>query len=131
MIGKLFCGMLCLLAVLAMGLAMEQGSVGAGEKVTADPNQNLPRSDGKAAIALNAADGTPKQKPNIIFVLFDDMGYGQPKCYREGTEFKTPNLDRFATEGMRFTDAHSAASCLLYTSPSPRDGLLSRMPSSA
>ena len=49
-------------------------------------------------------------KPNIIFVLFDDMGYGQPKCYREGTEFKTPNLDRLATEGMRFTDAHSAAS---------------------
>jgi arylsulfatase A-like enzyme len=49
-------------------------------------------------------------KPNIIFVLFDDMGYGQPKCYREGTEFKTPNIDRLAREGMRFTDAHSAAS---------------------
>ena len=49
-------------------------------------------------------------RPSIIFVLFDDMGYGQPKCYREGTEFKTPNLDRLAREGMRFTDAHSAAS---------------------
>ena len=59
--------------------------------------------------ALRAAD-EPKQKPNIIFVLFDDMGYGQPKSYREGTEFKTPNIDRLATEGMRFTDAHSAAS---------------------
>ena len=58
--------------------------------------------------ALHAAD-TAGQKPNIIFVLFDDMGYGQPKCYREGTEFKTPNLDRLAKEGMRFTDAHSAA----------------------
>ncbi len=51
-----------------------------------------------------------EQKPNIIFVLFDDMGYGQPKCYREGTEFKTPNMDRLAKEGLRFTDAHSAAS---------------------
>ena len=50
------------------------------------------------------------EKPNLIFVLFDDMGYGQPKCYRESTEFKTPNLDRLAQEGMRFTDAHSAAS---------------------
>lgn len=50
------------------------------------------------------------EKPNIIFVLFDDMGYGQPKCYRDGTEFKTPNIDRLAKEGMRFTDAHSAAS---------------------
>ncbi len=51
-----------------------------------------------------------QQKPNIIFVLFDDMGYGQPKCFRDGTEFKTPNIDRLAKEGMRFTDAHSAAS---------------------
>lgn len=50
------------------------------------------------------------ENPNIIYVLFDDMGYGQPKCYREGTEFKTPNIDRLAKEGMRFTDAHSAAS---------------------
>ncbi len=56
--------------------------------------------------AVHAAN----DKPNIIFVLFDDMGYGQPKCYREGTEFKTPSLDRIAAEGMRFTDAHSAAS---------------------
>ncbi|MEI7946764.1 MAG: arylsulfatase [bacterium] len=59
-------------------------------------------------VALHAADEA-KSKPNIIFVLFDDMGYGQPKCYREGTEFKTPNMDRLAKEGMRFTDAHSAA----------------------
>ena len=53
---------------------------------------------------------TPGSRPNIIFVLFDDLGYGQPKCYREGTEFSTPNIDRLAKEGMRFTDAHSAAS---------------------
>ena len=48
--------------------------------------------------------------PNIVFVLFDDMGYGEPKCYREDTKLKTPNIDRLAAEGMRFTDAHSAAS---------------------
>ncbi len=60
-------------------------------------------------VSLHAADEA-KAKPNIIFVLFDDMGYGQPGCYRSGTEFKTPNLDRLAQEGMRFTDAHSAAS---------------------
>ena len=50
------------------------------------------------------------EKPNIIFVLFDDLGYGQPPCYREGSEFKTPNIDRLAREGMRFTDAHSVSS---------------------
>ena len=70
-----------------------------------------------------AADAS---KPNVIFVLFDDLGYGQPKCFREGTEFKTPNLDRLAREGIRFTDAHSAASVCTPT----RYGLLTgRYPS--
>ena len=65
-------------------------------------------------------------KPNIVFVLFDDMGYGEPGCYREGTQLKTPNLDRLATEGMRFTDAHSAAAVCTPT----RYGLLTgRYPS--
>jgi arylsulfatase A len=59
---------------------------------------------------VQAFAAASEAKPNIIFVLFDDLGYGQPKCYREGTEFKTPNIDRLAKEGMRFTDAHSAAS---------------------
>jgi len=53
-----------------------------------------------------AADGPP----NIVFVLFDDIGYGQPTCYRADSPFKTPSIDRLAREGMRFTDAHSAAS---------------------
>ncbi len=68
----------------------------------------------------------PKQPPNIVFVLFDDMGYGQPGCYREDSEFKTPNLDRLAADGMRFTDAHTAASVCTPT----RYGLLTgRYPS--
>ena len=49
------------------------------------------------------------EKPNIIFVLFDDMGYGQPTCYAPTSQFKTPNMDRVAREGIRFTDAHSSA----------------------
>ncbi len=60
--------------------------------------------------SLHAVEEASKQKPNIVFVLFDDMGYGQPKCYREETKLTTPNLDRLAVEGMRFTDAHAAAS---------------------
>ena len=48
-------------------------------------------------------------KPNIIFVLFDDLGYGQPQCYQANSALRTPNLDKLATEGMRFTDAHTAA----------------------
>jgi len=49
------------------------------------------------------------EKPNIIFVLFDDMGYGEPTCYRPESKLKTPQIDRLAAAGMRFTDAHSAA----------------------
>ena len=48
-------------------------------------------------------------RPNIVFVLFDDIGYSQPPSYRKDSPFKTPNIDRLATQGMRFTDAHSAA----------------------
>ena len=60
--------------------------------------------------ALHAATPTPSNKPNIVFILFDDMGYGEPPCYRVKSEFKTPNLDQLARDGMRFTDAHAAAS---------------------
>ena len=49
------------------------------------------------------------KKPNIIFVLFDDLGYGQPQCYHPKSALRTPNLDKLASQGMRFSDAHSAA----------------------
>ena len=47
-----------------------------------------------------------EQKPNIVFVLADDIGYGDLGCYG-ATKVKTPNLDRLAAQGLRFTDAHS------------------------
>jgi arylsulfatase A len=55
--------------------------------------------------SLNAAD-----RPNIVFILADDMGYGDAGCYNPQSRIPTPNLDRLATEGMRFTDAHAPAS---------------------
>ena len=48
-------------------------------------------------------------RPNIVFILFDDLGYGEPPGYRAGSPFKMPTLDRLAGEGMRFTDAHTAS----------------------
>lgn len=59
---------------------------------------------------LLSAANEEEPAPNVIFILFDDLGYGQPGSFRADTEFKTPNIDRLAKEGMRFTDAHSAAS---------------------
>lgn len=57
--------------------------------------------------ALHAADAPPQASPNILFVLADDLGYGDVGCYNPESKVPTPNLDRLAREGMRFTDAHS------------------------
>jgi arylsulfatase A len=49
----------------------------------------------------------PAKKPNIVFILADDMGYGDVGCYNPNSKIPTPNMDRLAEEGVRFTDAHS------------------------
>ena len=46
--------------------------------------------------------------PNVVVILADDMGYGDPGCYNPASKIPTPNLDRLAREGLRFTDAHAA-----------------------
>jgi arylsulfatase A len=61
------------------------------------------------ALLLPLAVQADTSKPNVVFVLFDDIGYGQPPSYRTDSPFKMPNLDRLAEQGIRFTDAHSAA----------------------
>jgi arylsulfatase A len=58
---------------------------------------------------LQGADSAPPaNKPNIVLFLADDLGYGDIGCYG-ATKVKTPNIDSLAREGMKFTDAHSAA----------------------
>lgn len=49
------------------------------------------------------------QKPNILVILADDLGYGDVACYNAKSKVATPNIDRLAREGMLFTDAHSPA----------------------
>jgi hypothetical protein len=48
-----------------------------------------------------------KQNPNIIFILADDLGYGDIASFNKEGKIKTPNIDRIANAGVRFTDAHS------------------------
>lgn len=48
-------------------------------------------------------------KPNILFILADDMGYGDLKCYNPNSKINTKNIDQLAQAGMRFTDAHAPA----------------------
>ena len=59
------------------------------------------------ALAGAGAFGAPGRRPNVVIIFCDDQGYGDVGCY--GAEgFETPNLDRMAREGMRFTDFHAS-----------------------
>lgn len=49
----------------------------------------------------------PQELPNIIFLMADDLGSGDLGCYNPDSKIPTPNMDRLASEGMRFTDAHT------------------------
>ena len=53
-----------------------------------------------------AAISTFGQKPNIIYIMTDDMGYADLSCYG-GTDFQTPNIDKLASEGIKFINAYS------------------------
>lgn len=74
------------------------------------------------ALTAVSCDKTPERKPNVIFILMDDAGYGDFGCYGQ-TRIETPNIDSLATRGIRFTDMYSAAPL---SSPA-RCGLLTGM----
>ncbi len=48
-------------------------------------------------------------RPNIVWIMADDMGYGDVSCYNPASKIPTPHMDRVAAEGMRFTDAHTSS----------------------
>ncbi len=57
-------------------------------------------------------DQTPAQKPNILFVMTDDVGWMTPGIYHQGLMVgETPNIDRIGREGMKFLDAYAEQSC--------------------
>ncbi|OQP64175.1 arylsulfatase [Niastella vici] len=64
---------------------------------------------GQSASAQQAP--APINKPNVIFICADDLGYGDLSCYG-ATKIKTPNLDKLAAQGIRFTNGHcTSATC--------------------
>src|SRR5580700_4697791 len=71
-----------------------------------------------------AAQDAPK-KPNIVIILCDDLGYGDLGCYGHPS-IRTPNLDKLAQQGMRFTQCYAAAPVC---SPSRAGLLTGRIPS--
>src|SRR5262249_25344262 len=67
---------------------------------------------GAAATAVlgrgSRAFAVPQRPPNVLFILADDLGYGDLSCYGR-PDYRTPNIDRLASQGMRFTSAYSAS----------------------
>ncbi len=62
---------------------------------------------GGASVSLSGTT-TRRDRPNVVIIYADDLGYGDVGCYG-ATKVKTPNIDRIAREGRLFTDAHSAS----------------------
>ena len=60
-------------------------------------------------ILLLFAKSSPAAPPNIVVILVDDMGFSDVGCY--GGEIDTPNIDRLASEGLRFTQFYNAGRC--------------------
>ncbi len=71
------------------------------------PRRRVLKQLGALALAGSAGAQAPARRPNILLILADDLGYGELSCYG-ATHLRTPNLDRLATEGVRFTDYYAA-----------------------
>lgn len=55
------------------------------------------------------AEDQAVNRPNVIFILADDLGYGDVKCFNPAGKISTPHLDRMAENGVMFTDAHTSS----------------------
>ncbi len=62
-----------------------------------------------AVSAVGPTNSHAAERPNIIFILADDLGYGDVSCLNPQGKIPTPHIDRLAAEGMTFTDAHSGS----------------------
>ena len=67
----------------------------------------IPRRAFLSALSSAALGPGAAARPNIVFILADDLGYGDLSCYNTQSKIPTPNLDALARRGMRFTNAHT------------------------
>lgn len=62
-----------------------------------------------STISFDVQDSPSKGKPNVIYILLDDLGFAQLGCY--GSSIHTPNIDRLSAEGIRYNNFHTTAVC--------------------
>jgi arylsulfatase len=98
---------------------MSQQGIPSAEKPSSPTEFNRTRAMTALAAVLTlgfavgpVAPAVAQEKPNIIFIMGDDIGWSNIGVYNQGIMAgRTPNLDRLASEGMRFTDYYAEASC--------------------
>lgn len=61
------------------------------------------------ALASASANATPTKRPNVVYILADDLGWGDIDAFNPHSEISTPVLNGFARQGLRFTDMHSSS----------------------
>jgi len=88
-----------------------------------------------AVIGFCGASAAAAERPNILIITADNLGYGDLKCFNERSPIKTPHLDRLATQGARLTSFYTASptctvsrACLLTGRIAQRHGLLEQLP---
>ena len=77
------------------------------------------------ALLVSLSSAFSKQRPNIIFILVDDMGFSDIGCY--GGDVNTPHLDRLAENGLRFTSMYNTSKCFPIPSMLAHRGLCTTM----
>lgn len=82
-------------------------------------HKSNPTTMKRLLISLLPLSAFAQERPNIIWIMADDLGYGDISCYG-ASRVQTPNIDRIAKQGLRFTDMHACAS----TSTPSRYGIL-------
>lgn len=71
-----------------------------------------------------------QQKPNIIFILADDMGYGDVSAYNKDSHIQTRHIDQMAANGVMFTDAHSCSAVSTPPATASSQGATTGVPAS-
>ena len=91
-----------------------------------EPALSFPEQERAAQQKLDALFSKTKKRPNILWLVVDDMGYGDPGCYGGGEAIgaATPNIDRLAHEGLKLTSTYSQPTC----TPTRSAMMLGRLP---
>ena len=101
---KIACGF-SVLALIAAGLITSANGV----SVFAQQPGITGRTYKESKPAWEALQRAPKGAPNVIYLVLDDVGFAQLGCY--GSEIQTPNLDKLAANGLRYSNFHTTALC--------------------